>query len=327
MNNPFKVGDKIRFISNKSAIYNMSETYTEREGLVIGNKYKVIETNPNGRVDPDYIKIEGGKGWNHAYDCFEFVIPDDYAIKVNNREQKDIVAKYLQDILDRTYISFPESANYVRIQLNKQYDRYGASVLRETYEEGPYKVKEILEFEDWKRMIDYNNSIKTNMKEIVGYKLLKDLPDIPQGSILTPLKERFEYTGGTCKQYAYIDDKDGLTSATKYTEFFITDRKDWFEPVYEIDKSEIIDVDYDLGDDSFQVKVSKGKIEVVDVEEEEGSMFKYEDLKKVLDTLKNLKGSKWDLAINYIDIGCKKDVSIASLHEIKQSYETINGIK
>lgn len=165
------------------------------------------------------------------------------------------------------------------------------------------------------------NNMKKEEQVITGYKLLKDLPRLKAGAIV--------------QKGVGVDKSDWYGNDLNIWQFEKQDVEDteWFEAIYENEvKTKEFTVEYNWDGsiwlDSFTVKVSsEGTISIVDIDDEEGTTFEYEDLKRVLGVLSNLKGSKWDLSVTLIDIGCKSDVSVEDLQALMKVYERLNGIK
>lgn len=100
--------------------------------------------------------------------------------------------------------------------------------------------------------------IMNQSKQLIGYKLLIDLPDVKKGSLFTPTTEmwmdRYPF-------YRYINEL-GDQSASKYTEPFLKDHPNWFEPVYEVVKPDIIIDGYTMETGSDPVYVKFGCVTV-----------------------------------------------------------------
>lgn len=176
-------------------------------------------------------------------------------------------------------------------------------------------------YEQWK-----NAQNMVTDKKITGYKLLRDLPHVAAGAVFTWDTEDNVWVHIYKEEGEYVYQYDYSEEEMKNAE--------WFEPIYESEiKIEEITVRYgadedELDTDGFTVAVSSDKkITVTDVSGEEGSEIKYEELSKVLDTLKNLKGSKWEISVWYIDIGCKHNVNVTDLIKVREAYERLNSVK
>lgn len=74
----FKVGDKVRFLADKtsSSFYNEADYYAKQAGLKPTGIYTVSKVSKFNSTDTDfgkaYIRLEG-HDYNHPYDCFELV--------------------------------------------------------------------------------------------------------------------------------------------------------------------------------------------------------------------------------------------------------------
>lgn len=68
-------------------------------------------------------------------------------------------------------------------------------------------------------------------KQLIGYRLLQDLPTIAKGSIFTLSEDKFVYTGGVTDLYEFI--KEDTTQYPKFPIDYIKENNKWFEAVYE----------------------------------------------------------------------------------------------
>lgn len=96
-------------------------------------------------------------------------------------------------------------------------------------------------------------------RKIIGYKLLKDLPQISKGKI-------GKFFNGEGSIAFYFDDSD------KFFDFivsFVENNKDWFEPVYEKNQEDLIHDIYKLSDKEFQAEFTKVMLEKYEIKEKE----------------------------------------------------------
>ena len=110
--------------------------------------------------------------------------------------------------------------------------------------------KEIVE--TWEAVYEELTETKELFNKIIGYKLLKDLPQISKGKI-------GKFFNGEGSIAFYFDDSD------KFFDFvvsFVQNNKDWFEPVYEKSQENLIQEIFNLvasveSNKSFIKKVSE----------------------------------------------------------------------
>lgn len=316
--NPFKVGDKVIFISKESKVSTHDAQFWESDRLVLGKEYTVRKLDNNGvRSSDDFVVLED-KIYCLPYDMFELKVPiyENYAVWCETLDQAKKLSAYQKGLF-----GFGEEASakysYRIGSGNTRMCKYGRLSDKGRYmNENTFNIEAEIEFEQWEKMLKYKKTIDMKGKKVVSYKLIKEYPSSPAEKVLVYQKS----------ENVWFSKPDGQGGTfVKNPELY----PEVWEPVY--GKTEIceeVSVDYELGDESFTLKVSSdGYIEVVDVDDEEGTRFDYADLKRVLSILRGLKGSKWALFVNYITIGCKHEVCVEHLEVVMETYERLNNIK
>ncbi len=108
-------------------------------------------------------------------------------------------------------------------------------------------AKEIVE--TWEAVYEELTETKELFNKIIGYKLLKDLPNLKAGVIF---------------------DAKGFYKNDSINYSFITnDLEDWFEPVYEKSQEDLIHDIYKLSDKEFQAEFTKVMLEKYEIKEKE----------------------------------------------------------
>jgi len=148
----------------------------------------------------------------------------------------------------------------------------------------------------------YINLSQNQNRKIVGYKLLKDLPNQKSGIIFynNPLEEMW---------HADID--SGSSYDFHQTE--IDNAPDWFEPIYEVEEKEV-SLNCDKG--KFIAKVIPG--ESIKYNDEKFNASRLKELIKY--TMECING--YDVKKETISIGCMRNILISDIQNVLDIYNS-----
>ena len=205
---------------------------------VYGNKVYLCQNDLKGTDCPDK------KGYKYSWVVYD---SDDRFLE-EQISDLTLTDKYtLQECQDQKITIITRKAE----EANAIYDHFGKSNLfsldewREIGLNSPYDTKQIgfCNTPNWwkeqglsKKSINFNQLIleEKQMKKgkIVAYKLLKDIPDAPKGTLFEKTTELYSIDGYN-KQIMWRGNTPDYTTATKYNENFLIQYSEWFQPVYE----------------------------------------------------------------------------------------------
>lgn len=128
-------------------------------------------------------------------------------------------SKYIE-WLNNTYNNawFGETFEYYGCDGNIKYNGVNGFDKLAYFENNPT----LITLEQWDSIINKTNNMN---KEIIGYKLLKDLPDVAKGTIGS-------ISIDNCIDFKSIDILPDGSDCCIYTIDFVKTKPDWFEPVY-----------------------------------------------------------------------------------------------
>lgn len=168
--------------------------------------------------------------------------------------------------------------------------------------------RELVSFKQFEEWYNQQTMNKNKDKKVIGYKLIK------------------EYPGAFVKLHETV-----ITNGTKIGEqiqkgrnetrdIIYSDYPEFWEPIYEAEKREtVIRIECS---DSFNVIVEKGS-NYIKTSEGNVDIERLKQLKAVAGSPTNKIGD-WDLKINTVDIGCKKNIPFRYLDEIIKAWEELN---
>lgn len=168
--------------------------------------------------------------------------------------------------------------------------------LNKTNEKAPYIRYSVQELENY-----YFPKQNKEMKKVIGYKLLKDLPDLSKGSLFKYNKDSYQW--------------ESLNLFIHYSEEVISTSTEWFEPIYEDEKIEL-----KVGDKQQLVIIKKDQI-IADAKN-----WRYADLLNLYTKLPHFSRiSGYSIWIPNVKIGCLT-ITIEELEKILIEYCKINNI-
>lgn len=149
-----------------------------------------------------------------------------------------------------------------------------------------------------------------NNKEIIGYKLKKDVPYVKAGTVLTLDKITAVWN---CEY-----EVDGELSSISYTKAEVKNTE-WFEPVYKENKDKVFNVPYNEG--TLKVKVTPQGIS----EAENPDLVHFNNVVSYIQKLlsADYKIGAYNFEIETVNIGCKKGINFHELQKVWKYYESI----
>lgn len=187
-----------------NSVYGVKNEKSERKPFFYAPSKDYIAVKKEGGVI-----YQNGK-WAEIVSKPEFVLPEKWCVRIDKWTSD--IKEYIQNKYN------PKTEEYIDYPVLFSEEKW-ASPKFVSFQSNLGKTNFIeITFEQFKQYVLKENQ---TMKKIIGYKVVKNLPDINVGSILSPKSGGYSYT---CK--------DGITDG-HYFKQFVEDNTEFFEPVYE----------------------------------------------------------------------------------------------